>query len=45
MLIIALRAFRIQKLEARNPDIIDKVALFIFLVISKDITLMVGFLN
>ena len=45
MLIIALRAFLIQKLESRNSDIIDKVALFIFLVISKDIILMGGFLN
>ena len=45
MLIIAPRAFRILKLESRNPDNIDKEALFKFLVISKDITLMGRFLN
>ena len=45
MLIVAPRAFRIQKLESRNPDNIDKESLFIFLVISKDITLMGRFLN
>ena len=45
MLIIAPRAFRIQKLESRNPDNIDKESLFNFLVISKDITLMGRFLN
>ena len=38
MLIIAPRAFRIQKLESRNPDNIDKEAIYKFLVISKDIT-------
>ena len=45
MLIIAPRAFRMQKLESRNPDNIDKEAFFKFLVISKDITLMGRFLN
>ena len=45
MLIIAPRAFRIQKLESRNPDNIDKEAFFKFLVVSKDITLMVRFFN
>ena len=45
MLIIAPRAFRIQKLESRNPDDIDKKMFFKFLVISKDITLMGRFLN
>ena len=45
MLIIAPRAFLIQKLESRNPDNIDKEVLFIFLVISKDIPLMGRFLN
>ena len=45
MLIIAPRAFRIQKLESRNPDNIDKEAFFKFLVISKDITRMGRFLN
>ena len=40
MLIIASRAFRIQKLGSRNPDQIDEEAFFKFLVISKDITLM-----
>ena len=49
MLIIAPppppRAFRIQKLESRNPDNIDKEAFFKFLVISKDITPMDRFLN
>ena len=30
MLIIAPRAFRIQKLESRNPDNIDKEAFFKF---------------
>ena len=39
------KAFQIQKLESRNPDIIDKEAFFKFLVISKDITLMGRFLN
>ena len=38
MLIIAPRAFCIQKLESRNPDNLDKEAFFKFLVISKDIT-------
>ena len=37
MLIIGPRAYRIRKLESRNPDNIDKEALFKFLVISKDI--------
>ena len=45
MLIIAPRAFRIQKLESRNPDNRDKEDFFKFLVISKDITLMGRFLN
>ena len=45
MLIIAPRALRIQKLESRNNDNIDKEAFFKFLVISKDITLMGRFLN
>ena len=45
MLIIAPRAFRIQKLESRNPDNIDKEVFFKFLVISKDITQMGRFLN
>ena len=45
MLIIAPRAFRIHKLESRNPDNIDKEVFFKFLVISKDIPLMGRFLN
>ena len=45
MLIIAPRAFLIQKLESRKHDNIDKEAFFKFLVISKDITLMGRFLN
>ena len=45
MLIIAHRAFLIQKLESRNHNNIDKEAFFKFLVISKDITLMGRFLN
>ena len=45
MLIIAPRAFRIHKLESKNPDNIDKKSFFKFLVISKDITLMRRFLN
>ena len=45
MLIIAPRAFRIQKLESRNHENIDKEIFFKFLVISKDITLMGRFLN
>ena len=45
MLIIAPRAFRIQKLEFRNPDNIDKEGFFKFLVISKDIIHMGRFLN
>ena len=45
MLIIAPRAFRIQKLESRNPDKIGKYVFFKFLVISKDIPLMGRFLN
>ena len=47
MLIIAPRAFCIQKLESRNHDDIhvDKEAFNKFLVISKDITLMSRFLN
>ena len=40
MLIIASRAFLIQKLESRSHDNIDKEAFFKFLVISKDIPLM-----
>ena len=45
MLIIAPRAFRIQNLESKNPDNIDKQESFKFLVISKDITLMGRCLN
>ena len=45
MLTIAPRAFRVHKLESRNPDNIDKEVFFKFLVISKDITLMDRFLN
>ena len=45
MLIIASRAFRMHKLESRNPDKIDKEVFFKFLVISKDIQLMGRFLN
>ena len=45
ILIIAHRAFRILKLESRNPDNIDKEAFFKSLVISKDIALMGRFLN
>ena len=45
MLIIAIRALRIQKLESRNHDNIDEEALFKFLVISKDMTLMGRFLH
>ena len=45
MLIIAPGAFRLQKLESRNPDDTDKEAFLKFLVISKDITLMGRFLN
>ena len=45
MLIIAPRAFRIQKLESRNHDNIHKESFFKFLVISKDIKLMGRFLN
>ena len=45
MRIIALKAFRIQKLESRNPDNIDKEAFFKVLVISKCKTLMGRFLN
>ena len=45
MLIIAPKAFRIQQLESRNPDNIDKESFFNFLVISKDIILMGRFLN
>ena len=45
MLSIAPRAFRIQKLESRNHDIIDKELFFKFLVISEDITLVFRFLN
>ena len=36
MLIIAPRAFHIQKLKSRNPDNIDKEVYFKVLVISKD---------
>ena len=45
MLVIAPRAFHIQKLEPRNPDKIDKEVFFKVLVISKDIPLMSRFLN
>ena len=45
MLIIAPRAVRIQKLESRNPDYIDKYVFLNFLVISEDKTLMGRFLN
>ena len=45
MLIIAPRAFRNIEIEIYYPDYIDKEALFKFLVISKDITLMGRFLN
>ena len=45
MLGLAPGAFRIQKLESRNPDKIDKGVFFKFLVISKDIPLMGRFLN
>ena len=45
MLIIAPRAFRIQKLKSRNHKNIDKETFFKFLVISKDITLMGRSLN
>ena len=45
MLIVALRAFRIQILESRNPDNIDKEAFFKCIVISKDMTQMGRFLN
>ena len=45
MLIIAPRAFRIQKLESRNPDNTNKEAFFKVLVISNAIALMDGFLN
>ena len=45
MLIIAPRSFRIQKLESRNHENIDKEAPFKDLVISKDITLMGRSLN
>ena len=45
MLIIAPRAFRIQKLESRNHDNKDKEAFFKFFGISKCITLMGRFLN
>ena len=45
MLIIAPKAFRIHKLESRNPDNIDNESFFNFLVISKDIILMGRSLN
>ena len=45
MLIIALRAFRIQKLESKYHENKDKETFFKFLVISKDITLMGRSLN
>ena len=45
MLIIAPRAFHIQKLESRNHFNIDKETFFKFLVISKDITPMGRSLN
>ena len=40
-----LSIVRIQKLESRNPNNIDKEVFFKFLVISNDITLMGRFLN
>ena len=45
MLIIAPRAFRIQKLESRNHENVEKEAFFKFLAISKDMTLMGRSLN
>ena len=45
MLIIAPRAFCIQKLASGNHDHIDKEAFFKFLVISKAIILIGRFLN
>ena len=45
MLSIVSKHIRMQKLECRNPDNIDKEVFFKFLVISKDITLMGRFLN
>ena len=45
MLIISPRAFRIQNLESRNRDNIDKYMFLNFLVISKDIKLLGRFLN
>ena len=44
-LVLSPKHIRIQKLESRNPDNIDKEVFFKFLVISKDITLMGRFLN
>ena len=41
MLMIDLRAFRMKKLESRNPDNIDKGVFFKFFVISRDISLWV----
>ena len=43
--IIDPRAYRLQKLESRNPDNIEKEECSEFLVLSKDITLMDRFLN
>ena len=45
MLIMAPRAFHLQKLESRNHKNIDKEAFLKFLVISKDITLLGRSLN
>ena len=44
-IVLSPKHIRIQKLESRNPDNIDKEVFFKFLVISKDITLMGRFLN
>ena len=44
-LVLSPKHIRIQKLESRNPDNIDKEVFFKFLVISKDMTLMGRFLN
>ena len=44
-LVLSPKHIRIQKLESRNPDNIDKEVFFKFLVISKDIALMGRFLN
>ena len=44
-LVLSPKHIRVQKLQSRNPDNIDKEVFFKFLVISKDITLMGRFLN